>query len=491
MKVKTRFAPSPTGPLHIGGIRTALYNYLFAKKHNGEFILRIEDTDQKRLDVTSEQYILDTFEWLNINFDKGPHIESNVEYRQSERQYSKYIEFLLDEKRAYIAFDTEEELDEIRKEYESRKEVFIYNHSTRMNMINSLTLSEEEVKERIKNNEPYVVRYDMPVDQEIIITDLIRGKVKFNTSLLDDKVLMKKDKTPTYHLANVVDDKLMEITHVIRGEEWLPSTPLHVLLYRDFKWKVPEFAHLNLILNPDGKGKLSKRNAVKKGFSVFPLTTNIKVDGKPYEMEGYKEKGYEKEAIINYLLTLGWSNEEEIFELDSVIERFDLNKLSKKGSRFDINKLDWYNLQYIRHLNFDLPLHCYGEERTDRIINIILDRIKFRKEVDSIKNIFYDFDYLKSYTSIDKVSEESLEFMNVLIDSQIVLENTPEKIKKQFYEICIEKNIKFVKTLYGIRKALTKSSKGPDLFEIIYIIGIDETKKRFKTLINYINYTKL
>ena len=356
-KVRVRFAPSPTGPLHIGGVRTALYNYLFARQHGGDFIFRIEDTDSTRFVPGAEEYIIESFRWLGIQFDEGVGFGGNHgPYRQSERKeiYKEYVRQLLDAGRAYIAFDTAEELKERRDEYEARKEKFQYDASTRQFMRNSLTLGQEETDRLIAAGEPYVVRFLIQPGEDVHVQDLIRGDVVINSSILDDKVLWKSaDQLPTYHLANIVDDHLMEVTHVIRGEEWLPSAPLHVLLYRAFGWEdtMPRFAHLPLLLKPDGKGKLSKRDGDRLGFPVFPLEWHNPETGEV--SSGYREKGYLPQAVVNFLALLGWNpgDDQEIMSLDEMVHKFNLEKCSKNGARFDYVKGFWFNREYLMQLS--------------------------------------------------------------------------------------------------------------------------------------------
>ena len=373
-KVRVRFAPSPTGPLHIGGVRTALYNYLFARQHGGELIFRIEDTDSTRFVPGAEEYIIESFKWLGITFDEGVSFGGeHGPYRQSERReiYKEYVKVLLDNGKAYIAFDTPEELDAKRKEIEN----FQYDASTRMQMRNSLTLSQEEVDSLIESGHQYVVRFKIEPGRDVEVDDIIRGKVVINSSILDDKVLYKSaDELPTYHLANIVDDHLMEVTHVIRGEEWLPSAPLHVLLYEAFGWAdtMPRFAHLPLLLKPIGNGKLSKRDGDKLGFPVFPLEWH---DPKSGEISsGYREKGYLPEAVVNFLALLGWNPGEahdEMMTLDELVQYFDLSKCSKNGAKFDYVKAAWFNHQYlVQHPDadwvpaFDKVLKAEGIEAT-------------------------------------------------------------------------------------------------------------------------------
>ncbi len=349
--VRVRFAPSPTGPLHIGGVRTALFNYLFAKKNHGTFVLRIEDTDQTRYVPGAEDYIKESLEWCGIPYDEGPGKEGTFgSYRQSERKgmYHAYAKMLLDSNDAYYAFDTPENLDAHRKDHEARGKTFIYNWHNRLKLDNSLVLAEDEVKKRIAAGEDYVIRFKAPQDEILHLSDEIRGTMEIDTNILDDKVLFKSDGMPTYHLANVVDDHLMEITHVIRGEEWLPSLALHELLYRAFKWEAPKFAHLPLILKPVGKGKLSKRDGDKMGFPVFPLQYKDPIN---FEVSnGYREDGYFPEAVVNMLAFLGWNpgTEQEIFSLEELVEAFDLAKVNKAGAKFDPEKTKWFQQQYMQ-----------------------------------------------------------------------------------------------------------------------------------------------
>ncbi|HPW96921.1 MAG TPA: glutamate--tRNA ligase, partial [Paludibacteraceae bacterium] len=377
-KVRVRFAPSPTGALHIGGVRTALYNYLFAKQHGGEFIFRIEDTDSQRFVPGAEEYILETFQWLGIPFDEGVSFGGNYgPYRQSERKdiYKNYVKQLLDNGKAYIAFDTPEQLDAKRAEIPN----FQYDASTRLQMTNSLTLSKEEVENRIAAGEQYVVRIKIEPNEEITVHDLIRGDVNVNSSILDDKVLYKSaDELPTYHLANIVDDNLMKISHVIRGEEWLPSAPLHVLLYRAFGWEdtMPQFAHLSLLLKPDGNGKLSKRDGDRLGFPVFPLEWR---DPKTGDISsGYRESGYLPEAVINFLALLGWNpgNNQEVMSLDELVELFNIEKCSKSGAKFDYEKGKYFN-------------HLYLQKKSDaelaKIVQAKLDELNLKADADKVE----------------------------------------------------------------------------------------------------------
>ncbi len=401
-KVRVRFAPSPTGPLHIGGVRTALYNYLFAKKHGGDFILRIEDTDSQRFVQGAEEYIIESFNWLGISFDEGVHVGGKcAPYRQSERKsvYKKYVDQLLDAGLAYIAFDTPEELDKKRNEIAN----FQYDASTRGQMRNSLTLSAEEVKSLIEAGNQYVVRIKIEPGKDVVVNDLIRGEVVINSSILDDKVLYKSaDQLPTYHMANIVDDHLMEISHVIRGEEWLPSAPLHVLLYRYLGWEdtMPKFAHLPLLLKPEGNGKLSKRDGDRLGFPVFPLEWE---DPKSGDISsGYRESGYLPEAVVNFLALLGWNpgTEQELFSMEELIASFSLERCSKSGAKFDFEKGKWFNHKYIQQKSnneiadlFQPILKENGVEATNakvaQVVGLVKERVNFVKELWSQSSFFF------------------------------------------------------------------------------------------------------
>ena len=403
-KIRVRFAPSPTGPQHIGGIRTALYNYIFAKQNKGDFILRIEDTDQSRLVPESESYLKEALNWLNIIPNESPDTGGEYgPYKQSERKeiYSQYIKQLLESGHAYYAFDTPEEIDAMRDRLKLAKIAAPqYNSISRESMKNSLTMPPEIVKQKIDNGDNYVVRIKIPKNKEIRIKDLIRGWVTVNSSTLDDKVLMKSDGMPTYHFANVVDDHLMKISHVIRGEEWLPSTPIHVYLYECFEWKAPEFAHLPLLLKPNGIGKLSKRDADKQGYPVFPIEW---VDKKTNEVySGFRESGYLPEAIINFLVFLGWNpgTQKEIYHLDELIKDFSLKRVSKHGVKFDIQKANWYNQNYLREKSIDDIVKFlkdnikmkdikYSDEQLKLICELVRERAVFLKDVVTESNYFF------------------------------------------------------------------------------------------------------
>ncbi len=492
MSVRVRFAPSPTGPLHIGGVRTALYNYLFAKKNKGKFILRIEDTDQRRFVEGAEDYILNALKWLNILPNEGYQIggESGP-YKQSERKknYQQFIQQLLDENKAYYAFDTPEKLTEIRKEYEARKTVFSYDAVSRRQMSNSLNLSAEEVEQKIKNGVSYVIRFKMPENEEVLMQDIVRGTIKVNTSTLDDKVLFKSDGLPTYHFANIVDDHLMKITHVIRGEEWLPSLPLHVLLYQAFGWYTPQFAHLPLILKPTGKGKLSKRDGVEGGFPIFPLTWE--------DAKGYKEEGYFPESVVNMLALLGWNSgtEQEIFSLDELIKAFDLTKVSKAGARFSKDKAVWFNHHYLQEQTAESLLTAYKKEVDSKfedeilikIINLVKERADFAKDLVEQSLFFFKTPTHYAEKSYKKVWKK--ETANLMTELKKVIEKiqdfSVESLQKNTKEWIVSKDVGFGKVMQPLRLALVGDMKGPDLFEIMNILGKKETIKRIQNIINY------
>lgn len=497
-KVRVRFAPSPTGALHIGGVRTALYNYLFAKQHNGDMILRIEDTDSQRFVPGAEAYIIEALEWLGIKFDEGVGYGGNhAPYRQSERKdiYRKYVEQLLSDGKAYIAFDTPEELETKRKEIPN----FQYDASTRMQMRNSLTLPKEEIDRLIAEGKQYVVRFKVEPGEDVHVNDLIRGEVIINSSILDDKVLYKSaDNLPTYHLANIVDDHLMEISHVIRGEEWLPSAPLHVLLYRAFGWKdsMPEFAHLSLLLKPDGNGKLSKRDGDRLGFPVFPLEWH---DPKTGEVSsGYREAGYLPEAVINFLALLGWNpgNDQEILSMDDLIKLFSLEKCSKNGAKFDFEKGKWFNHKYIQNKSneelTELFLPILQEKgisadptKTAKIIGLVKDRISFVKELWAQTSYFFIAPESYEEKSVKKRwKEDTPERMKELIE---ILENITDFASEDTEKIVLgwitENNYHMGNVMNAFRLAVVGECKGPHMFDITTILGKEETIKRIKKAI--------
>jgi len=494
-QVRVRFAPSPTGPLHIGGVRTALFNYLFAKKHNGTFYLRIEDTDQTRFVEGTEKYIFDTLEWLGIPPDET--IDKNEKfppYRQSDRKhlYKKYAEQLIENGNAYYAFDKEQKLGELRKDAESKGETFTYNYKIRQEMETSLKLSPSEVQQRIQNNQPYVIRFKIPENKTLIINDIIRGEIAFETNFLDDKILFKSDGMPTYHLANVVDDHLQETSHVIRGEEWLPSLPLHFLLYESFGWKTPEFAHLPLILKPKGNGKLSKRDGEKLGFAVFPLQWRNPESGAI--SSGYRENGFFPEAVINFLALLGWNDnsDKEIYSLDELIEGFDLSKVSKSGARFDPVKNNWFNHQYlIRQSDKKLaetyiPILENKGINTDlryveKVVSLIKERASFVTDFWNLSDFFfvppaqYDEKARKNWN--EQTSELMKNIISILEKIDDFSANTIEVTIKKWIET---NQIGIGKVMQPLRISLVGALRGPDLFEIISTIGKQQTLQRIK-----------
>ena len=497
-RVRVRFAPSPTGALHIGGVRTALYNYLFARQHGGEFIFRIEDTDSQRFVPGAEEYIIESFKWLGITFDEGVSFGGDKgPYRQSERKeiYKKYAQQLLDTGKAYIAFDTPEELEAKRTEISN----FQYDAKTRMNMANSLTLPADEVERRIASGEKYVIRFKIEPNEDIHVTDLIRGDVKINSSILDDKVLYKSiDELPTYHLANIVDDHLMEITHVIRGEEWLPSAPLHVLLYRAFGWEttMPEFAHLPLLLKPDGKGKLSKRDGDRLGFPVFPLEWCDPKTGE--KSSGYRESGYLPEAVINFLALLGWNpgNDQELMSLDELIQLFDLKRCSKSGARFDYQKGIWFNHEYILMKSneeiarlFVPMLEAEGIyepfERVVKVVGLMKGRVNFVKELLPLCRFFFvaptEYD---EKTKKKRWKEESPAQMTELMEVIRTINNFSMENQEQIVMKWIEeKGYNTGVIMNAFRLTLVGQGIGPHMFEITDVLGKEETLARMKRAI--------
>lgn len=510
-RVRVRFAPSPTGPLHIGGVRTALFNYLFAKKHGGDFVLRIEDTDQKRYVEGAEDYIIHALKWLNIPYDQGPGSEMDVQkkygpFRQSERKelYKKYAEALINNDWAYYAFDTPEELDLQRQKLETEGGKFIYNWATRRDLNNSLALSQQQVQEKLDAGDPYVIRFKSPVNKTLVLKDMIRGTITIDTNVLDDKVLFKSDGMPTYHLANIVDDHLMEITHVIRGEEWLPSMALHVLLYRAFDWTAPEFAHLPLILKSVGKGKLSKRDGDKLGFPVFPLQWTDPVTGDV--ASGYREEGYYNEAVVNFLAFLGWNpgTEQELFSLKELVDAFELEKVHKAGARFDPDKTKWYNHQYLQRKSNDdlaLELRTYLEKFPEtyanldasvletsylsQVVGLLKERVNFVKELAVEGDFFLKAPETFQEKAAKKQWKENtasymMEVLQVIDQIEDFDSQTIEDTVKSWIS---EKELGFGQVMPPLRLALVGEMKGPHVFDIIALIGKVETRSRIQKAI--------
>ncbi|WP_337041789.1 glutamate--tRNA ligase [Emticicia sp. 17c] len=494
MSVRVRFAPSPTGPLHIGGVRTALYNYLFARKMGGKMLLRIEDTDQNRFVPGAEEYILEALNWIGIKIDEGQGVGGpDVPYRQSERKeiYRQYSEQLIQEGKAYYAFDTAEELEEMRKRLEDAKvDNISYNAVTRMQMKNSLTLSKEEVASRIASGEPYVIRLKVPLKEEIRFKDIIREWVVVHSSTIDDKILLKSDGMPTYHLANIVDDHLMGITHVIRGEEWLPSAPLHILLYRAFGWQAPEFAHLPLLLKPEGNGKLSKRDGLLGNFPVFPLQWTDPFSGEV--ARGFREDGYFPEAMVNFLAFLGWNpgTEQEIFSMDELIESFSLEKIHKAGARFMIDKAKWFNQHYLKEKTeeelvqlIQLPTGA-SADIAPKLVRLMRDRVIFPQEiVNEVPFIFespavYDEDIVKS-----KWNDDARKAIGII--KEAIQGISDEQFQAQFIHDTIfpaleAAAIKPGKVMQAFRLAITGLGKGPDLMLTLEILGKQEVIARIE-----------
>ncbi len=506
--IRVRFAPSPTGPLHIGGVRTALYNYLFAKKHGGQFLLRIEDTDSSRFVPGAEEYIVDAFKWLGIKFDEGVHVGGEYgPYRQSERRelYRKYVDELISKDLAYYAFDTPEELADMRTRLESEKAPSSqYDSSTRLSMRNSLTMPLDEVKFRLDSGEQFVVRIKIEPNQTIVVNDLIRGEVSVNSSLLDDKVLWKSsDGLPTYHLANIVDDHKMQITHVIRGEEWLPSAPLHVLLYRYLGWEetMPKFAHLPLLLKPDGNGKLSKRDGDRLGFPVFPLQWT---DPKTLEISsGYREMGYFPEAVINILALLGWNDgtEQELFSLDELVEKFSFDRVSKHGAKFDVQKAAWFNHQYlmkktneeltdlfIPFMQAKMTTPFYEREKLEKIIDLVKERVNFAHEIWTQSHFFFIAPASYDETVVKKrwtpetpaILEKLIEILNLEPDFS---SNHLEEVITTFIK---SNNYNMGQVMNCLRLCLGGAAMGPHLNDIMAIVGKEETVQRIRTAIERI-----
>jgi glutamyl-tRNA synthetase len=497
MSVRVRFAPSPTGPLHLGGVRTALYNYLFAKKNNGTFILRIEDTDQNRFVAGAEAYIMNSLEWCGIKIDEGIREGGSFgPYKQSERKaiYKKYAQNLIENGHAYYAFDTAEALEQLRKENPN----FAYNAQNRMQLNNSLSLSEQEVQTKLQNNEPYVIRIKVPNDEEIQFKDIVRGSVAFQSAQIDDKVMYKSDGMPTYHLANVVDDHLMEITHVIRGEEWLPSTPIHVLLYRFLGWEatMPQFAHLPLILKPDGNGKLSKRDGDRLGFPVFPL--NWENPETTEKSEGFKERGFLPEAFVNFLALLGWNpgTEQEIFDIEELTMLFNIEKLHKAGAKFDFEKAKWFNAEHIKLKSEEEIANLFLQNNSLEIdknyfikaISLIKDRLNFAQDIKQYEYLFaspisYNEEQLNKISTIkNTLNKEALFDFLSNIDY-----NDVQTIEDKLKSFVAEQNLKMGDFMKFLRISLVGELSGPSIPALINLLEKAETLKRIENCFSKIS----
>lgn len=498
-QVRVRFAPSPTGPLHIGGVRTALFNYLFAKKNNGVFYLRIEDTDQNRFVPGAEEYIFEALKWLGIEPDET--IGKNEQfgpYRQSDRKhlYKEYALDLVHKGFAYYAFDTAEDLEVLRKEAEEKGITFIYNHSVRNGLKTSLNMPHEELEARLYNEDPYVIRFKMPIDEKLVLNDIIRGEVTFDTSLLDDKVLFKSDGMPTYHLANIVDDHLQGTTHVIRGEEWLPSLPLHYLLYRSFGWDTPEFAHLPLILKPVGNGKLSKRDGDKLGFPVFPLDWKSETGE---TSTGYREKGYFPEAVVNFLALLGWNDgtDKELYTLDELVASFDLTRVNKSGAKFDPEKNKWFNHQvlikksnselasYLMPVLNDKDIHA-GTEVVEKVVGLIKDRADLITDLYGLSDFFFTAPQVYDPKAAKNWKEDTGSLMQHVTELIGSVERFEAKEVETKVKDWIQQNeLGMGKIMQPLRIAMVGEMKGPDLFDIIATLGKEEAVNRLQKAIAY------
>ena len=496
-KVRVRFAPSPTGPLHIGGVRTALFNYLFAKKHRGDFILRIEDTDQARYVDGAESYIVNAMQWLSIPFDEGPHIGGEFgPYRQSERKgiYEKYALQLIQSGHAYYAFDSANELAQLRTEYEARGETFIYNFSNRDRLNNSLSLGQEELQNRLNSGQDFVIRFKSPQNRILNLRDLIRGNIQIDSNTLDDKVLFKSDGMPTYHLANIVDDHLMEISHVIRGEEWLPSLALHYLLYDAFDWKAPEFAHLPLIMKPVGQGKLSKRDGDKMGFPVFPLEWKTE-EGEVFS--GYREDGYLPEAVVNMLALLGWNpgTEQELFSLTELVNNFQLERVNKAGAKFDPEKTKWFQHHYFQQLSnefiaekFSLTLQKKNLEKPlnlAAIVGAIKERATFVEDIWEQGSFFFEapttYDEKAAAKAFKPDTPGLLQKTYEIVSGLDTF--TAEHISEEVKGWISSEGIGFGKVMMPLRLALVGEMKGPDVFEIMALLGKPSSLERIERAI--------
>lgn len=490
--VRVRFAPSPTGPLHIGGVRTALFNYLFAKKYGGDFILRIEDTDQNRYVEGAEDYITNALKWCGITFDEGPNTKGDFgPYRQSERKalYKDYAQQLIEAGKAYYAFDTPDRLDFHRKDHEAKGKTFIYNWHNRLKLDNSLALTTQETELKLTSGQPYVIRFKCPQDETLTLHDVVRGTIEIDANTLDDKILFKSDGMPTYHLANIVDDHLMKITHVIRGEEWLPSLALHQLLYDAFNWEKPIFAHLPLIMKPTGKGKLSKRDGEKGGFPVFPFSWN--------ESVGYREAGYFPEAVVNFLAFLGWNpgTEEELFTIEELIESFSLERVNKAGARFDPEKIKWYNHNWLQRKNdFELVEYflkdpnlqavdsSFDQSFVQTVIALVKERANFVNDLWNLSDYFFVAPTIFNEKALKKQWKENTPQLMTEVARILssLTDFSSETIETSIKNWISEQDLHFGKVLAPLRLVIVGDLKGPHLFDIMALLGKKECVERIQ-----------
>lgn len=496
--VRVRFAPSPTGPLHIGGVRTALFNYLFAKKNNGTFILRIEDTDQNRFVPGAEEYIREALRWCGLEIDEGPEAGGDYgPYRQSERKttYREYAEELLRLGAAYYAFDTPEQLQAEREQAEKSGGAFTYCAKNRNSLQNSLALGETETEKRIQEGQPYVIRFKNPEAERLQFHDIVRGEVEVDTAVLDDKILFKSDGMPTYHLANVVDDQLMKISHVIRGEEWLPSLPLHVQLYKAFGWEAPAFAHLPLILKPTGNGKLSKRDGEKGGFPVFPLNWN--------ESPGYRESGYDAPAVVNFLAFLGWNpgTEQELFSLDELVEAFDLDRVQKAGARFDPDKIRWFNQKHLQQKSTETLVREFvalaeiegwteyssaSAESLNKMMALLQERLEFLSDFKELSAFFFhapqEYDPKAAKKQWKEQTPALMKQVQSLLQEAEAFQSS--SLQETIKSWCAENEIGLGKVMAPLRLSMVGSLQGPDLFQSIELLGKEESVRRIEAALN-------
>ncbi len=511
-KIRTRFAPSPTGPLHMGGVRTALYSYLFAKKHGGDFLLRIEDTDQNRFVAGAEEYIIESLKWCGIVADEGVGFSDGpfAPYRQSERKeiYRQYAEQLVQSGHAYYAFDTSEELEALRKQAEEAKTAFSYSTESRMTLTNSLTLLEDDVSRRKAAGEQYVIRLKVPENETITFTDLIRGEVSFQSAVVDDKVLLKGDGMPTYHLAHIVDDYLMKITHAIRGEEWLPSAPAHILIYRYLGWEneMPDYAHLPLLLKPDGNGKLSKRDGDRLGFPVFPLDWNDPITGE--KSSGYRERGYYPEAFVNMLAFLGWNpgTEKEIFSMPELMDAFAIEQIQHAGAKFDPEKAKWFNEQHLRSkpdieiannirasIATEFSLNENDAQLSDaflaKAVSLLKPRVQFENEMQTVGSYLFVAPTTFDEQVISKKWKEGcMQFFTELeIEYSKLNDWNTDNCKLTFEAVAASNSLKPGDVLQLFRVMMSGQAGGVDLFGMVELVGAGETTKRIETALQKIN----